>query len=172
MVSILPPPVFSLHQIPNFNRHTQPIQIGRIASHLDTSGNRERHKLLETLKNPRIFEAVLDESSKPSVEIKTLRSQLAKQKISTKELFACPELLINLYSHLEKEINNKLKQLKASNKQEDLKLQALMMKSLVTQLSKQYGLSAFGPSTHTQLKKILFKTLFPNLIILALVACL
>jgi uncharacterized protein (DUF697 family) len=155
MLTVLPSSRSHLHEIPTFKRHVQPVIVQQTALHTDTFSNSERQKLLTILKNPQVFEAVLDESHKASPEVKALRHQLARKKISTKELFESPELLINFYSHLEKQINAKLKHAKTPEEQEDLKIQALMMKSMVSQLQKHSGLTSFQAFDDTELTKSL-----------------
>jgi uncharacterized protein (DUF697 family) len=92
--------------------------------------NLQRKTLLKTLETPALFEAVLDETKKPTLQIKTLRQILAKQKINSQELFTSPALLANFYEHLALQAENNLKKAGKSKKSEDLKFQAVMMRSL------------------------------------------
>lgn len=142
MITLLPPSHHPLRQIPSFNPHTRPLPVTKSQGVSDSFGNPERQKLLQLLKNPIIFEAVLDETQKPSRDVEYLRALLAKQKVSTRELFASPELQVNFYDHLAKELDGKSKAAKGKEKQQDFKLQSVMMASVAKRLREQHGLPA------------------------------
>lgn len=96
----------------------------------------ERNILLATLENPTLFEAVLDESKPPTPQIKALRTILSKRKINTQELFKSQALLKNLYNHLAIQAEKQLKTTTNKTKQEELKLQVAMMRSLVDSINR------------------------------------
>lgn len=103
MVTIIPPPT---PRFPHSRQATNSLEsspsstIGFPGFEPDFFHGLNRNHLINALKNPVTFEAVLNVKAKSSPAIEALRKQLQKQKISAKEFLAHPEIRINFYEHM------------------------------------------------------------------------
>jgi uncharacterized protein (DUF697 family) len=159
MITVAPSPHPFSHPVSTaFNSYAKPLKSAYPIASTDIFENTQRAKLLQVLKNPTVFEAVLDESQKPSPEVKQLRALLAKQKISSQELFSSPELMVNFYEHLAQQEQEKSKTAKTKAAQDNFKIQALMMKTQADYLRRKYNLlptpiSALPQTQHSKTPK-------------------
>lgn len=106
------------------------------------SSSNNRVDLLNLLKNPATFSAVLDETKTPSPAIKAIRQQLQQKKVTTQEFLEIPEIRLNFYEHMATSLVALYAKETSNEKKKALLREAAGFKSTANSVRASFGKSA------------------------------